>query len=316
MLNKKLLMFGLVFLIMISFVYAGVLDIDDNLVAYWKGDGTLLDEQENYHLSAIAGTEYSDGAFGQGLRIDDDQFYYNGAFASAPIDTVFAFDFFTNMTTCAIYSTSSFLIGWWGDSANWGWIRCFESDGKADLYMRIGGSVLTRINGVGPVLSGGALHHIGVNQNATTISLWIDGVIVGTDTANNMAGTHTYIDFAQYRNSDGEGRSVVDDIAYWSVPKESDYFLARYNDGNFAELTEGEPEDSCSPDSPLSADHTFDCSDNCLQSTPLDAGGNDLYFIGTDQTTDTFTLTSFFTNFKDMLVIHCYITGIGASFFT
>ena len=46
--------------------------------------------------------------------------------------------------------------------------------------------------------------------------------------------------------------------------------------------------DTCSPSSPLSADHTFDCADDCTQSTELDAGGFNVYVSGTG----TFTVTA------------------------
>lgn len=40
-------------------------------------------------------------------------------------------------------------------------------------------------------------------------------------------------------------------------------------------------EDSCSPSSPLTSDHIFECSDNCVQSTELQSDGYDIIVNGT-----------------------------------
>ncbi len=317
MLNKKLLIFGTVFLFLISFASADVLDINDSLIAYWKGNGTLLDEQSNYSLEPAAGIEYTDGNFGQAIRVNNNQWYFNDSFSTVScMDDTFTIDAYVNMSDCANFAGSNYFFGTWGDNSNWWWLRCSETGDILDLLVRIATVTEVRIQ-TGPSLDDGKMHHIMVKQNATTISLHLDGTQLGTDNAVNFNGLHNIFDIGKYRASDGEGLFGIDDIAFWCIPRDDGYITARNISGG-AELTvpTPPPTDSCNPDSPLSADHTFDCADNCLQSTPLDAGGNDLYFIGTDQTTDTFTLTSFFTNFKDMLVIHCYITGIGASFFT
>ena len=70
--------------------------------------------------------------------------------------------------------------------------------------------------------------------------------------------------------------------------------------------------DTCSPSSPLSADHTFDCADDCTQSTELDAGGNNIYITGTGS----FTATANIINYADMLIKgtsesdRCFVTTI------
>jgi len=56
--------------------------------------------------------------------------------------------------------------------------------------------------------------------------------------------------------------------------------------------------DTCSPTSPLTADHTFQCSDNCIITTALDAGGNNILITGTG----TFTTTARISNFKDLRI--------------
>ena len=75
--------------------------------------------------------------------------------------------------------------------------------------------------------------------------------------------------------------------------------------------------DTCSPDSPLSADHTFDCADDCTQSTELDAGGNDIFVLGTGS----FTMTADIINFGPNSMIEgtdtdnrCFVTCLGGCF--
>lgn len=56
--------------------------------------------------------------------------------------------------------------------------------------------------------------------------------------------------------------------------------------------------DTCSPSSPLTANHVFDCSDNCIQSTNLDAGGYNISIIGTG----TFKTTANITNVNKLFI--------------
>jgi len=46
------------------------------------------------------------------------------------------------------------------------------------------------------------------------------------------------------------------------------------------ETVEAPPEDTCNPTSPLSADYTFDCNDNCSQDAPLNANGYNINWEG------------------------------------
>jgi len=57
--------------------------------------------------------------------------------------------------------------------------------------------------------------------------------------------------------------------------------------------------DTCSPTSPLTSNHLFDCADNCIQSTNLDAGGFNISVIGTG----TFVINEAnITNFKKITI--------------
>ncbi len=67
-----------------------------------------------------------------------------------------------------------------------------------------------------------------------------------------------------------------------------------------ANLTLGEAiTDSCSPSSPLSADHIFECRDRCNITSEIDAGGNNILINGTG----TFTTTVNITNVGDVTMI-------------
>ncbi|KKL08289.1 hypothetical protein LCGC14_2577320, partial [marine sediment metagenome] len=90
------------------------------------------------------------------------------------------------------------------------------------------------------------------------------------------------------------------------------------NDTQTDAITYGAPPvDTCSPSSPLSADHTFDCADDCTQSTELDAGGNDIFVLGTGS----FTMTADIINFGPNSMIEgtdtdnrCFVTCLGGCF--
>ena len=60
------------------------------------------------------------------------------------------------------------------------------------------------------------------------------------------------------------------------------------------------PSDTCNPSSPLSANYAFTCSDNCTQSSNLDAGG---FNITITDDVGSFTLTANITNFNELEII-------------
>ena len=90
------------------------------------------------------------------------------------------------------------------------------------------------------------------------------------------------------------------------------------NDTQVNAITYGAPPaDTCSPSSPLSADHTFDCADDCTQSTELDAGGNNIFVLGTGS----FTMTADIINLGTLSTIkgtdvnnRCFVTCLGGCF--
>ena len=63
---------------------------------------------------------------------------------------------------------------------------------------------------------------------------------------------------------------------------------------------EAPPADTCSPSSPLSSNYAFTCSDNCTQSTNLDAGG---FNITITDDVGTFTLTANITNYNKIFIV-------------
>jgi len=89
--------------------------------------------------------------------------------------------------------------------------------------------------------------------------------------------------------------------AYTPVPYNSanltltaDYTPVVYYSAN---LTMGEAiTDTCSPSSPLTADHIFECRDRCNITSEIDAGGYDILINGTG----TFTTTVNITNVGDV----------------
>ncbi len=218
-----------------NFVSAGDLDINGSLMQYHKGNSSLLDDQENYSLKPNAGTEFQPGLFGNSIQIRSEQYYSNFSWSTACIDGNYAFDFYFNGSTCSNAGSSSYTIGGWTDNSNWWWLRCSETGDQMDLLVRDATVTVIRIT-AGPDVADNSWHHIGVNQNATTVSLWVDGVQVGTDSAYSLVGLHNVLDYGKYRASDGEGVSNIDDAAFWCVEKESTYMVARHNSGTGAEL--------------------------------------------------------------------------------
>ncbi len=85
----------------------------------------------------------------------------------------------------------------------------------------------------------------------------------------------------------------------------SSYTPPIYNSINFT-LGLDEPcvVDTCNPSSPLTANHLFNCSDNCTQLSNLDAGGYNISIIGVG----TFTTNVSIFNWTDV-----HIEGINSS---
>jgi len=56
--------------------------------------------------------------------------------------------------------------------------------------------------------------------------------------------------------------------------------LTNYNTSVTRSYTVNDISDTCSPSSPLTGNYQFECSDNCVQSTVLDAGNYDITWNG------------------------------------
>ena len=97
-----------------------------------------------------------------------------------------------------------------------------------------------------------------------------------------------------------------------SNPFYSPLILGDLNFESFASGAEP-PEDTCTY---TSGDWNIDCADNCVISSPVDVGGNDIFITGTG----TFVTTANITNFGNLFIKgtdssnKCEVTCIGGCF--
>lgn len=109
-------------------------------------------------------------------------------------------------------------------------------------------------------------------------------------------------------NSAGEARMMSKDVDATSSNHKIDWVKV--------DITYTVSSDSCSPTSPLTSDHTYDCADNCAISTAVDAAGYDLLFNGSG----TASITADITDCGNVTIIgkdssnKCTVTVTSATF--
>ncbi len=109
--------------------------------------------------------------------------------------------------------------------------------------------------------------------NATEGDLW--GNV--TNSSNNLGETGSFIAIA---NHSLISRTVGDEIGYTFCSSDDPENVGCDTERTF-EILAAPAADTCSPDLPLTADHTFQCSDDCTISSDFDAGGFNIQAIGT-----------------------------------
>lgn len=107
--------------------------------------------------------------------------------------------------------------------------------------------------------------------------------------------------------------------AYTPVPHYSanitltaDYTSVPYYSANLT-IGEAAPSDTCSPSSPLTADHTFECSDRCNVTTALVGAGYNILINGTGTFTTTANITGNVTtrgtDSSNLCLVYCLDGG-------
>ena len=184
-------------------------------------------------------------------------------------------------------------------------------------------------NGLGSAiqLNNGQWHQIIIVTNGTTIHSFVED---GSNKTLNGIGTNWNTAAGQFRigeRQDGNGDWIgkLDEVMIWNVILNTSQIAEVWNnsaglsceDVNNTGKAAAPPADTCSPSSPLTGDHVFECADDCTQSTELDAGGNNIFVLGTGS----FTMTADIINFGPNSMIEgtdtdnrCFVTCLGGCF--
>lgn len=119
--------------------------------------------------------------------------------------------------------------------------------------------------------------------------IWIS---MGNIDGGTLSGDNDWYTYSVQSN-DLQYKHIGFAIRFWTdlAPNE-DYLIDNINI-SYSEA----PEDSCSPTTPLSANYVYECSDNCVISSNVDAGGYNITLNGTG----TFTVNANISNVDEMI---------------
>lgn len=201
----------------------------------------------------------------------------------------------THITTFGLYNFS---------------IGCTDISGNENLSSTSGIFTLHYLDSIPPAFSN--------RQPENNYILNNSGVMIFNITATDISGPSETQDIELWTNHSGTWKKNITDswtsgentpFVLSDFPFDQDYIVWAifaedyYGNNNWSVnytllLNQIVSTDSCNPNSPLSADYEFDCNDNCVLSTNLDAGGYNIAAIGSGEfSIDTGGTISNFNNF-------------------
>ncbi len=171
-------------------------------------------------------------------------------------------------------------IGAFASLSNWISTE-YNNQNSSSTFYNVGSQETGSKSGIIPVGSGTPFYTNASQNPNTTISLNVGESQLMNFWVNATGATDVTHTFFAYANLTSD-TSISNITTNWNVTIVSAVA------------------DTCSPSSPLTANYIYDCSDNCVQSSNLDAGG---YNITITDDAGSFTLTANITNYSKLFII-------------
>ncbi len=240
----KIIISLILLLVLVSFVSAAPLVITGDLIAYYKFDSNLNDEQSNITLAEVGTITYAGAPFDNGLNYSENNYVKNtGYFSTRPLlENNWTIDFFVNVSSCTVGAGSNALFNLYTGANDHLYVRCDDGTNLLRFFARNVSGTLWSLSGAGGIVSGNSYVHVGVMQNATAVSLWLNGTQIGTSASKSITDIYDNLNIG-FISTGVNGIGTMDNLAIWKTNKGSEYMIARYNSGSFAELGAAVPPD-------------------------------------------------------------------------